>query len=355
MSEAKEGKADKVFVTGVTGFVGSHVAKLASESGMLVKGTVRNMEWQSDLEKISPGIELVLLDLVRNSEDDWVNAMQGCKFLIHVASPFPIVSPENEDDLITPAVEGTKKVLAAAKKAGIQRVSVTASVVTIGTGTEKKSKSKRMVYTNENWTDISSDDVKAYTKSKVMAEKSARDYAKEIDLEITTIHPSYIQGPMLLKREPSSTILAKRILTGDMPAVPYVGMSLCDVRDVAKAHIAALGKDDAQGIRFIVASGSCFMTDLAQWCADAFPEWPVKTQGICYCAMWLVGCCDPEVKAVLENWGIETIYDCSQTREILEIELMTPKQCFLDMCTSLVELGIVDEKFKEKKSCLCCC
>ena len=116
--------ARKVLVTGVAGFIGSHVARVALLSGLAVRGTVRGKSY--GVEEAVPGVELVEVDLLSSSEEDLVQALTDCDFLAHVASPFPGASVGDEE--MQTAVEGTARMLRAAKKAGVTRVVLTSSV-----------------------------------------------------------------------------------------------------------------------------------------------------------------------------------------------------------------------------------
>ena len=123
-------------MTGASGFIATHVCKLAAEQTHSVRGTVRSLHNACKIEPLRaavPHIELFEADLL--SDEGWSEAMQGCEYVFHVASPFPLHAPADENDLLRPAVEGTLRVLrAAVAEASVKRVIVTSSVTAISAG-----------------------------------------------------------------------------------------------------------------------------------------------------------------------------------------------------------------------------
>jgi dihydroflavonol-4-reductase len=295
--------AETVLVTGVSGFIGAHVAKSALAAGFAVKGTVRSDAWNARLEAaLAPSgrIEIVALDLLASTEDEFAAALRGCRYLAHVASPFPGGSVSDEQ--MAAAVDGTAKILRAAKAAGVQRVVLTSSVAAISNNWPKAGagagaavahgKSEGDPFVPADWS-VLEGMRSSYAESKTRAEQGARALAEELGLELITVHPSFVQGAMLLPRAESTTSasLCKRVLEGAMPAVPPVGMNTCSVADVADTHVAALRAPAAAvGARLIVASGNILLTDLATRIAAAHPDWPVKTRRLPWFAAKLYRC-----------------------------------------------------------------
>ena len=337
--------ASKVLVTGVAGFIGSHVARVALLSGLAVRGTVRGKSY--GIEEAVPGVELVVVDLLSSSEEDLVQALTGCDFLAHVASPFPGASVGDEE--MQTAVEGTARMLRAAKKAGVTRVVLTSSVAAIGGGADAAKGTAARPYTSADWSPEAM--ASSYAVSKTAAEKGAWALASELGLEMTTIHPSFVNGPLLLPRAPTSTAMAKRILEGAMPAVPAIGMNVVGVNDVAEAHVKALLAPETAGQRLIVAAGNLLMTDLAvaMKAAHAADGWPIKTTPIPWVGMWLYSFVDKQAAAVLPMWRKETHYDCAATEKLLGRPLQPPMEAALAMARSLVDLGVAVKKRRGKK------
>jgi dihydroflavonol-4-reductase len=254
-------------------------------SGLAVRGTVRDAKWTSAVRKAMPGTEVARVDLLNCSEEELATAMAGCAFLAHVASPFP--GGDVSDDEMKTAIEGTAKVLRAAKAAGVTRVVLTSSVAAVGGGEHTSKGTAARPFTSAAWSpELMSS---SYAVSKTQAEKGAWALAAELGLEMTTIHPSFVNGPLLLPRTPTSTAMAKRILEGAMPAVPAIGLNVVGVNDVAEAHVKALLAPDTVGQRLLVAAGNLLMTDLAVAIkrAHGADGWPVKTTRLPWVGMWL--------------------------------------------------------------------
>ena len=332
---------ERVFITGIGGFVGSHVAKSAAAAGLSVRGSVRNGSHDASLSSIIPGVELRVLDLNTSSEDEFTSAMQGCDYLAHVASPFPGGSVTSEE--MKAAIEGTAKVLKAAKAAGIKKVVLTSSVAAISGNWPKDSKrgtSQAEAFNGGDWTKLEGLE-STYAESKTRAERAAWDLSKAIGVQLSTVHPSFVQGPMLLPRAPTSTALVKRILEGSMPAVPPIGMNVCSVTDVADTHVAALlGGEASVGQRYLVTSGNVLMTDLAKKVKFAYSTWPVKTLEAPWILMKLYSCFDAQAATVMSSWRKETYYDSAPTAALLSRELADPYDACLEMAKSLVDQGI---------------
>ena len=129
----------KVLVTGISGFVGQHCAAELLKKGYSVRGSVRNLSKTEEVVKgitkeIDPkgNLEFCELDLMKDA--GWDKAMEGCDYILHIASPFVVKVPKDENELIKPAVEGTLRALKAAKNAGVKRVILTSSTAAMQVG-----------------------------------------------------------------------------------------------------------------------------------------------------------------------------------------------------------------------------
>jgi dihydroflavonol-4-reductase len=329
----------KIVVTGAAGFIGSHVARAALLSGMLVTVTVRNIN--PELASRVPGVKQVEFDLLTGSQSRLAEILQGAEYLAHVASPFPGGSVTDEEMQV--ALRGTEKVMRAAKAAGVRRIVLTSSVAAVSGGTHDRKGSVDEPFDEGDWSPETMDS--SYAVSKTRAERLAWRLADELDLELSTVNPSFVNGPLLLPRNPTSSEMVRRILEGAMPAVPAVGMNVCNVEDVAMAHIKALTTKDATGSRFIVASGNILMTDVAVAVKERFGPngWKVKTFPIPWIGMWIYSFFDKQAATVLPMWKKESHYNVGKTEQLLGRALTPAMQTCLDMATSLVELGLVDK------------
>lgn len=264
----------KVLLTGISGYIGQHCAVELLKSGYAVRGSVRSLSKSENTTEvikkhIDPKGNLEFYELNLLKDKGWDEAMRGCDYVLHVASPFVSSQPKDENELIKPAVEGTQRALAAAKKAGVKRMVVTSSMVAMIGGTNGN-----VNINQDSWTDIDAKGVSAYLKSKTIAEQYAWDFIKnqkgKSKLELVTINPGPVYGPTLsgdLSGESMSTF--KELITGGWPRVPQAAINMSDVRDVAKIHVQALENKSANGKRFIVSTESAYsFQELAQILKD---------------------------------------------------------------------------------------
>jgi len=249
----------KVLVTGISGFVGQHCAAELLKNGFAVRGSVRSLSRTAKVEngiksEIDPKGNLTFCELDLMKDEGWDIAMEGCDYVLHVASPFVVKAPKDENELIKPAVEGTLRALKAAKKAGVKRVVLTSSTASMQGGRYG------IVHLNQDsWTDVNEKNVTAYFKSKTLAEKAAWDFIKNQTgnekLELVVINPGPIYGPTLTGNLQSESMdFFKKLISGKVPMLPKADSVMSDVRDIAYIHVKALENEKAHGQRFIVTT-----------------------------------------------------------------------------------------------------
>ena len=249
----------KVLLTGISGYIGSHCAVELLKNGYSVRGSVRSLSKKEKvIESISKEIdpkdnlEFCELDLLKDK--GWDRAMEGCEFVLHVASPFIMIEPKDENEYIKPAVDGTLRALEADKKSGVKRVVLTSSMVSM---LENADRSIDIDY--NSWTNVKAKNISAYAKSKTLAERSAWDFIKkqnkENPLQLSVVNPGPVFGPTLSGNlEGASMGMFRNMILGKMPMVPKSSINMSDVRDVAKIHVLALENKNANGKRFIVTT-----------------------------------------------------------------------------------------------------
>ena len=165
----------------------------------------------------------------------------GLHFVIHVASPFLLAEPKDEHDLIAPAVEGTRRVIAAAQRAGVQRLVLTSSTFAIIAGRDSGT------YGPDAWSDTTAN-IGAYAKSKTLAERAAWEAADGGAMELAVINPGAVFGPSLgAKIDGQSVAMITDMIGGKMPVIPDMSLGMIDVRDVARLHVTAMTADGAAG------------------------------------------------------------------------------------------------------------
>lgn len=268
-----------VLLTGVTGFLGGHLAVALLRAGYKVRGSLRTPSRSAETKKAikEAGVdvshlEFVELDLTKDA--GWAEACKGVDYLVHAASPFVTSMPKDKAELITPAVEGTQRALIAARDAGVARVVLTSSIAAIVPGRGKSGPSHLDA---SDWADPDGD-VNAYVESKIRAEKKAWDILKPgtTKTELAVINPAFIVGPLLDSDPGTSGALFLRFLRGEIPVAPHLYMHSVDVRDLADMHVAALTAPAAAGARTIASFEAYSIMQIATCLKKAFPAYSKK-------------------------------------------------------------------------------
>jgi dihydroflavonol-4-reductase len=258
----------QILVTGGSGFVGGHCIIALLNAGCRVRTTIRSRERESDVRCIlaaggapAGDITFAITDLTR--DDGWAEAVNGCEYVLHVASPFPAADPEHEEDVIVPARDGTLRVLRAAHNAGVKRVVLTSSFAAIGYGHGTVDRA----FTEEDWTNLAGERVTAYVKSKVLAERAAWDFTDNQGgaTELTVVNPVAIFGPVLNDDISTSVVPILTLITAGFEQMANFSFPVADVRDVADIHLRAMTQPAAAGERFIACcdGGPITMRDAA--------------------------------------------------------------------------------------------
>ena len=329
---------EKVLVTGASGFIAEHCIIELLKNGYSVKGSLRSMNREQEVrDAIKTGandenLEFCKLDLLE--DDGWEDAMWDCDYLMHVASPFVIEDPKDENELIKPAKEGTLRALNAAKKAGIKRVVLTSSVAAVN--------SHMMSGTSDHttWTDINSKYVTPYQKSKTIAEKAAWDFYNNQDsnnkMELAVINPGGVMGPQLGNDlGGASTQIVSQLISGKFPMIPALSFPFIDVRDVAILHLKAMTTPEADGKRFIAAhSEPTWMYEVAEVLSAAGYE-KIKLKKAPSFMLKLIGLFDNKTKSLVPMLDKYVPCDNSQTVKILNWEPMPWEQAFIEHAKSI--------------------
>lgn len=268
-----------VLLTGISGFIARHVALALLRDGHSVRGTVRRLNRGEEVRAaLAPHLDAGALARLSFVEADlgadagWDKAMEGVQTLVHTASPFPLAPPKDEAELIRPAVEGTLHALGAAHAAGIRRVVLTSSVAAI------ISPDVSGTYDESNWADPTSAACSAYSRSKILAERAAWDFAAEKQMELTTINPGLVFGVPLGADFGSSVALVQRLLKGRDPMLPRIDFAAVDVADVATMHLRAVNDPATAGKRYIAAAGVMSMLDMGRIAKAAHPTLRIATR-----------------------------------------------------------------------------
>jgi nucleoside-diphosphate-sugar epimerase len=265
----------QVLLTGISGFLGAHVALELLGRGYYVRGSVRNASQAERVRRslVKAGatidrLEFCELDLL--SDRGWDEAAEGCHFLQHVASPFVLTMPKDENELIRPAVDGTRRAINAALRAGHERLVVTSSLAAIDGGRRQY----KLILTSEDWTVLDGPHVTSYAKSKTLAERCAWELVDRANARerLAVINPGTLLGPLLDDDLGASGLLVQRLLTGAMPMLPNLLLPYVDVRDVALALVQAMCISAAGGHRHILTNAVSSLWDIAATLRERVPE-----------------------------------------------------------------------------------
>lgn len=325
--------SERVLLTGVTGYIGQHCAAELLRQGFEVVGTVRSRvkadATRAAIAKVAPAGRLSFVEADLLSDKGWDEAMKGCTFVMHVASPFVLAEPKDENELIVPAVEGTKRVVGAARRAGVKRLVLTSSTFAIIAGKDTGR------YGPDAWSDTGAD-IGAYAKSKTLAERAAWATAKDGAMELTVIAPGAVFGPCLgAKMDGQSVAMMTAMIGGKMPMIPDMAMGMVDVRDVARLHVKAMTAEGAAGRRFIAASAQPVeMATVASVLKTAgYSKAPSRKAPTVL--LKVMGLFDREVKGMLPFIGRAASFDNSATFEALQWKPTPIETSFREMAAAI--------------------
>jgi nucleoside-diphosphate-sugar epimerase len=274
----------------------------------------------------------------------WPEAVAGCDYVLHVASPFPSSVPKNEDELIVPARQGTLRVLRAARDAGVKRVVLTSSFAAIGYG----QKEQQAPFNETNWTNPNGQDVLPYAKSKTLAERAAWDFIAQEGkgLELSVVNPVGVFGPVLGPDYSTSILIVQRMMDGAMPGCPRLCFGAVDVRDVADLHIRAMTHPAAKGERFLAVAGDfLWMVDIARILKEhvGAAAKRVPTREIPNWLVRLAALRDPAVKQILPELGKFKNATNEKAKRVLGWTPRSNEESIVVTAESLVRLGLLKD------------
>lgn len=339
-----------ILVTGGSGFVGSHCILQLLTKGYQVRTTVRSLKRESDVRAMlkeggaEPGDRLIFVAADLESDAGWPDAVAGCEYVLHVASPFPGNIPAHEDELIVPAREGVLRVLRASRDAGVKRVVLTSSFAAIGYGHPPQ----RAPFDETSWTDPDGEDVLPYVKSKTLAERAAWDFISREGggLELAVVNPVAVFGPVLGPDYSTSILLVQRLMDGAVPGIPRFDFGVVDVRDVADLHIRAMNHPAAGNERFLAVAGDFVsIRDIARMlkrrmgvAAKRVPTWQLPDWLVRLAAMR-----DPAVQQILPELGKMKNATNEKAKRMLGWAPRSNEEAIVATAESLVRLGLLKD------------
>jgi dihydroflavonol-4-reductase len=313
--------------------------------GYLVRATVRDPSREAALRaavagEVDPGDHLSVVAADLREDEGWESAVNGCDYVLHVASPFPATQPKDPDELIVPAREGTLRVLKASFDAGVERVVVTSSIAAITGGLGAGSPS----LTEDDWSDPENPRLTPYARSKTLAERAAWDFARERSEteKLVVVNPGAILGPVLSDSRSSSIGIVERLLRG-MPGAPRIGFNIVDVRDVADLQFRAMSTPEAAGERFIAAESFQWMEEVAEVLHNHLGETAAKvpTRTVPNLLVRAMALFDPSVRSILGQLGKRTETSSKKAKTLLGWSPRPSEETILDCAQSLIGKGVV--------------
>jgi dihydroflavonol-4-reductase len=335
-----------VMVSGGSGYIAGETIRQLLAKGWTVHTTVRSLSREAELRPQLRGTPETLKFFAAELMNDagWAEAMAGCSHVCHMASPFPVGVPKDANELIVPAREGALRALRMAKAVGVTRFVMTSSAAAIAYGHPPG----KTQYDENDWTDVDAPGVQPYVKSKTIAERAARDWvaAEGGAIEFCAICPVLVLGPVQGADFATSVEPVQRLLEGAVPALPDVGFSIVDLRDIAGLHVLALEApaEKVAGGRFLGCSGPFFkFADVAKVLRDQLGPQArkVPTRRMPGWAVHVLALFMPAAKQLLGEIGRTRATSSAHAQKVLGWKPRPPEESIVDCARSLIEHGVV--------------
>ena len=333
---------EKVLVTGATGYIGLHCIHQLLNQGYAVNGSVRSPERKDEIFQAlqnhntsTENLNIFTFDL--NDDEGWDEGMEGCDYLLHVASPIALEN-HDEDFFVKPAVAGVNRAMKFAKKHNLKKVVLTSSVAAIYETMESKS-----YYDENDWSDPENPAISHYSKSKTLAERAAWEFVENENhpFELAVINPALVIGPSLSGDLGESNKAIEMVATGKMPVAVPLQFGYVDVRDVAAAHILAMQNPSSNGERFALAEKDLWYGDVAKVLRDngfdkaptlAVPVWLAKILAIF----------SKELKLAVPYLGrLRSVKNSTKAKDILGWNPRPAEESIVQIAQQIQDMGLI--------------
>ena len=326
----------KVFVSGGSGYIAMYCIKILLEKGYDVVTSVRK-ESQIDLVKKSlhkhnvalENLKFTILDLLK--DEGWDDALKGCEYVLHVASPV-IPGDVDEDSLVKPAVEGMTRCLKAAIKNGAKKFVQTSSYAAIY-GNDKSE------HGDNDWTDLSNKNLLPYEISKTKSEKKMWEMVEKSDITACAINPVLVLGPSLSGvLSMSNRLTIKKLF--NLPFVPDMAISVVGVMDVADAHVRAMESTKSNGKRFLLSEKTIKLIELTNILKKAgfnkVPSMVIPNFVFKFLALFI-----PSMRSIAKRLGTFETLQTKNANELLEWFPNSADTEIINSAKQLYDVGIL--------------
>lgn len=339
--------SDRALVTGISGFIAKHVALQLLQQGYEVRGTVRASARADEVRQTlaAHGADVSRLDFVEadlGSDGGWAEAADGCDYVQHVASPFPIRQPRDREALVPEARAGALRVLEAARGADVKRVVLTSSMAAM---MHRANRPRRFAVEEGDWTDAEWRELSPYQVSKTRAERAAWDWAEERGWKerLIVVNPGFVLGPGLDVKTGTSLDVIKLFLEGAYPAAPKVSFPIVDVRDCAAVHVKAMTAPGTPGRRLIAAGETLSLPDMGTILREGFPEYSRKIPkgSLPDFFVRFVSMFDRSLKSVTPDLGVVPTAASEYVTELTGVEFRPAAEAVREAARSLIDYSAV--------------
>ena len=338
----------EVLVTGGTGFIAQYCILALLATGYRERTTVRSLKREAEVRAMlkeggaEPGERLSFFAADLSADAGWAEAVAGCSYVMHGASPTPSGSQTALEDWVRPAVDGQLRVLRAARDAGVKRVVLTSAFGAVGMGHAKQTRP----WNETDWTELDSGrPVEPYQVSKTLSERAAWDFiAREGGgLELSAVNPVAVMGPVLGPDYSHSIRMIVSMLNG-MPGVPKINTGKVDVRDVADLHMRCMLDPAAKGERFLAISGhSQWMIETANILRARLgaKASKVPTREVPNLVIKTMALTNPAMKMLVPMLGVTMDATSEKAQRLLGWKPRPVEDSVVDTAESLIRLGLV--------------
>jgi nucleoside-diphosphate-sugar epimerase len=327
-----------------------------------VRGTVRDVkkvEGYQHLVDIAKQVDgefsVVNANLLDDDEKMWDGVVEGCEFVIHTASPAPAAIPDDPDDLIKPAVNGTRSVLMACArtKGKVKHVVVTSSVAAIENGAFVEANTIAVPFPiDESYKTPADGSQPAYQTSKIRAEEAAWEISRKLKedgdpgaFDVTTINPCYVLGPLLSSKYAGSHEVVKRLMLKTDPLLPQLAFQVVDVRDVAFMHVRALSNEACKNQRYIAWGETVWYMDMANALNENMGnDYSFASSTAPKFVLWMLQWCDEPLKMIMPRIGKWFTFTNDKAKKDFGMEFRDAREATVSMGYTMIHHGCVPNK-----------